>query len=181
MQQAITILGNTKSITGDEPKNRLLWTENIPDITAEQRAELQKDRAEVVYFTGCVSALFPQAYKIPQSLTRILLNAGIDFSILGEQEWCCGYPYLAAGCGEEALKTFAEHNYAAIKAKGAKTLLVSCPTCYHIWKHEYMELLGGNIDLEIKHYSEYLPEILKKGNVDFKTDEVTGTIMTPAT
>lgn len=179
MQQVTTLLTNTKSITGDEPKNRMLWTENIPDITPEQRNKLIKDKAEIIYFTGCVSALFPQAYKIPQSLTKIMLDANIDFSLLGEEEWCCGYPYLAAGCGKEAIKDFAEHNLQAVKAKGAKTLLLSCPTCYHIWKHDYSEALGNKIDIEIKHYSEYLPEIIKKGGIDFKTDEVIVTYHDP--
>jgi heterodisulfide reductase subunit D len=179
MQQMTTILNLTKSITGDEPKNRLLWTENIPDITPEEREKLVKDQAEVVYFTGCVSALFPQAYKIPQSLTRILLKTNIDFSLLGEDEWCCGYPKLAAGCGEDSINDFAVHNLEAIKAKGAKTLLVSCPTCYHVWKNEYSQSLGKQLDIEIKHYTEYLPELIKQGNINFKTDEVTITYHDP--
>lgn len=179
MGQITTTIEKSKSITGDDPKNRLLWMENIMGITAEQKAQLQKDKAEIVYFTGCVSALYPQAYKIPQYLTSILLKANVDFSVLGEDEWCCGYPYLAAGYGEEAIKDFVEHNLKTIKEKGAKTLLLSCPTCYHVWQHEYTKILGDKLDIQIKHYAEYLPELLKQNRIKFKTDEVTVTYHDP--
>lgn len=179
MGQVSSILDKSKNITGDGPQNRLLWTENITGITETQRKTMVKDKARVVYFTGCVSSLFPQSYKIPQSLTRILLNAGADFSLLGGDEWCCGYPQLAGGVGQDAVKEYALHNLEAIKGKGADTLLISCPTCYHVWKHEYPILLGKQPDIEIKHYAEFLPGILKTANFNYKKDEAVVTYHDP--
>ncbi len=179
MAQVASVLGKSKNITGDEPENRLLWTENIQGLSAELRKNLVKDKADVVYFTGCVSSLFPQSYKIPQSLTRILLETGVDFSLLGEDEWCCGYPQLAGGFGEDAVKEYALHNLELVKGKGANTVLISCPTCYHVWKYEYPELLGDQPDIDIKHYVEFLPEVIKAGSLEFKTDEVVVTYHDP--
>lgn len=178
MKLLTATLEKSKNITGDENKNRLLWTENIEGISEADRAKLVKDKAEVVYFAGCVSSLFPQSYKIPQSLTRILLQTGVDFSLLGENEWCCGYPLFGAGCSENVIKEYAKHNLAVIKDKGAKTILVSCPTCYHMLENEYPKILGKELDIEIKHYVEFLPDLMSQ-NTNFKSNEVTVTYHDP--
>jgi len=72
------------------------------------------DRAEVVYFAGCV-AFFPLA------LAEILEAAGVDFTLLGEDEWCCGFPLLGAGMLEQAGELM-DHNLAAVRAKGAASI-----------------------------------------------------------
>jgi heterodisulfide reductase subunit D len=179
MKQVASILNESKNITGDEPKNRMLWMENIQGITQPQRESLVKDKAKVVYFVGCVSSLFPQSYKIPQTLTRILFQAGIDFSLLGEEEWCCGYPLIAGGYGDYSIKEYALHNLEIVKSKGANTLILSCPTCYHVWKNEYPKLLGSQLDISVKHYVEYLHELVNSDNIKFKTEEVIVTYHDP--
>ena len=179
MQQMTKMLDESKSITGDAPQNRLLWTENIMGITPEQQDKLINAKAETVYYTGCVGSLFPQAYKIPQSMVKILLSLNTDFALLGADEWCCGYPKLAGGCPESSIKSFAEHNLKAVKDKGAKTVIVSCPTCYQIWTKEYTKLLGDKMDVKVMHYAEYLPEMIKTSNMDFKKDEVVVTYHDP--
>jgi len=179
MEQVSGVIEKYRNITGDEAKNRLLWTENIQGITQEERKGLIKDRAKVVYFTGCVSSLFPQSYKIPQALTYILLKAGVDFSLLGEDEWCCGLPLVAGGSGEKAIREYAIHNLNAIKKKGADTVVFSCPTCYHFWKNEYARVLGNELDINIKHYTEYLPQILQSVQFSYITDEIVVTYHDP--
>ena len=56
----------------------------------------------MVYFTGCVAAFFPMAQQIPIALAEILQASNVDFTLLGEEEWCCGFPLLGAGMVEEA-------------------------------------------------------------------------------
>ena len=41
---------------------------------------------------GCVSAYFPMVYKVTQSFVEILNRANVDFTLLGAEEWCCGFP-----------------------------------------------------------------------------------------
>ncbi|MDI6707331.1 MAG: (Fe-S)-binding protein [Bacillota bacterium] len=177
--QVTSVLDKAKNITGDAPGNRMLWTDNIPGISQFRRESLVKDRAKVVYFTGCVSSLFPQSYKIPQALTQILLKSGVDFSLLGEDEWCCGFPLLAGGSGGQAVKEYILHNLEAVRNKGADTLLISCPTCYHVWKHEYPKIMRSKLDIEIKHYVEFLPDIINLNKMEMNADEVVVTYHDP--
>jgi len=113
------------NISGDANEARLIWSENLNEIAA---AVKPKRQADTVYFVGCVSSFFPVAYSIPQSLVQIMMNLGEDFTILGSEERCCGYPLYSAGM-EEQLFSFAEHNMATVKAAGARRLVVTCPSC----------------------------------------------------
>jgi Fe-S oxidoreductase len=38
---------------------------------------------------------------------------------------------------------------------------LSCPSCYHTWKHEYPAYYNGKIDFEILHISQYLLRLIQ--------------------
>jgi heterodisulfide reductase subunit D len=142
------------NISGEPAESRLLWTENL-----EWKPEglVGKESAEVVLFTGCVSALYPMAYGILQDLVDILHAAEVDFTTLGGDEWCCGYPLLSAGL---PVSDLVEHNLKAIKALGAQTLITTCPSCYHMWRHHYEPDF-----IQVKHSTEYLADLVEAGRV----------------
>ena len=173
------LLSEKRNINGDPAQNRLLWIDNMGDGKEDVLAAMKKDKAEVLYFTGCVSSLFPQAYKIPQALSTLLLKAGVDLGFFGSDEWCCGYPLFGAGLGEGAVKEYAEHAYEVIKAKGAKTVVLSCPTCAYVFEHFYAKQVPGFKDIEIVHYTEYLPKLIKEGRLKFRQDEAAVTYHDP--
>jgi len=96
---------------------------------------------------------------------EILTRAGADFTTLGSEEWCCSFPYLGLGLSDEAAKV-AEHNVAAMTALGAKIVVATCPSCYHMWRHTYPELLGGAPGVEVLHAAELLVRLLASGAVE---------------
>ena len=155
-------LAATQSVTGDAPENRLLWQENLetpnPGLSGRRGAE-------IVYFVGCVTGLYPQGHPIAQAMTELLARAGADFTTLGSEEWCCGFPYLGLGLPDEAAKV-AAHNVAAVTALGAKTVVTTCPSCYHMWRHTYPELLGAAPDVEVLHATELLARLLASGAIE---------------
>jgi heterodisulfide reductase subunit D len=149
------------NITFDSNQGRIDWLKQIPDVNV---GDYVRDKAEVVYFTGCVSSFSPRSFSIPRAVVKILKHADIDFTLLGEDEWCCGFPLLSSGMVSEA-KFLAEHNIQMIKNKGAKTLIASCPSCFHTFKHEYEELTGEKADFEIMHVSQYLLKLVREGKI----------------
>lgn len=170
-QKVADIMAEKHNISGDDPAARLLWYSNMSEGKDDVIKAMQKTKADVIYYTGCVSALFPQAYKIPQALSLLLIKAGVDFGFLGESEWCCGYPLLGGGKGEEALKDYAKHTYDEIVKRGAKTVVLSCPTCVYIFKEVYPGIVPEFKNLEILHYTEYLPRLINEGKLSFKKTE----------
>ena len=91
------------NISSEENSGRLVWADNLP----APPSGLGKEQAELVYFVGCVGSFFPRSYSVPRSFVEILEAAGVDYALLGGQEWCCGYPQYINGeldLAEEAMR-----------------------------------------------------------------------------
>ena len=165
----------THSISGEDGSMRLLWAENLE----HEPLGTSREKAEVVYFVGCVSSLFPRSYSIPQAFVQTLEAAGVEYALLGESEQCCGYPLLANGQLAEAKEAIL-HNVTRVRATGAKRVVFTCPSCYHIWRHVYPEIVGGEMDgLEALHASECLAELIDQGRLALRETNLTVTYHDP--
>ena len=83
------------NISGDDNATRQIWSENLPQPPLGVRP--LRRTAGVVYFVGCVGSFYPRVYSIPQSLVQILERAEVEFTTMGGDERCCGYPLYVAG------------------------------------------------------------------------------------
>ncbi len=150
------------NISGDDNESRLIWAENLESKPEGIEA---KKGAEVLYFVGCVSAFYPQAYSIPQSMVQIFERAGVSFTTMGGQEWCCGYPLYGAGM-KDLVAELAQHNLERVKELGSTKLVTTCPSCYYAWTHIYPEFVELPAQLEILHAVEYLKQLLDQGRIE---------------
>jgi len=162
-------LVENKNISTFSNDDRLEWAE---DLDEEPEGLELKAGAEVCYFVGCVSSFYPQAAQIPLANVEIFMETGVDFTTMGGEEWCCGYPLVSAGFVDDA-QPFIEHNVTKIKELDIHTLVASCATCYHFWKHDCTKALEG-YDIEILHTTEYLARLVKEGRIQL--DELDETI-----
>lgn len=151
------------NISGEPNENRLMWTENLPNPPKG----IGKEKAEVVYFVGCVSAMYPRSYSVAQSFVELLEKADVDYGLLGEQEWCCGYPQAISGEPDRARETM-RHNLEAVRAMKARTVVTTCPSCYHFWKHTYSSALGEELDLQVLHATELVADLLEAGRLPLR-------------
>jgi len=149
------------NVTFDTNEGRIDWTKQIPDSEPE---DFLKGTAEVIYFVGCVSSFSPRTFSIPRSIVQVFRKADVDFGLLGDEEWCCGFPLLSSGMKSEAMK-LADHNIKMVRRKEAKILITSCPSCYHTWKHEYPKISSEKIDFEIMHISQYILKLINEGKI----------------
>ncbi len=148
LQRLAEAVGRQHNILGEEQAARTLWGEGGELLQGGPRP------AEVVYFVGCVSALFPSSYALPQETARLLRAAGYDYTLLGGEEWCCGYPLLLNG-QEAAVAPMAARLVAQVQALGARTVVTSCPSCYHALRHVYPRLVP-EMPFQVAHASELL-------------------------
>jgi len=144
------------NISGDDNKNRQIWSQNLERIPRGVKPRRRK--AEVLYFIGCVSSFYPRVYSIPQSLVQIMERADVEFTTLGGDEWCCGYPLHIAGMTDRMTK-LAQHNVQKARAVGAKKVVFTCPSCYYAWAHLYPEFADVS-GIQLQHASEFLAELL---------------------
>jgi heterodisulfide reductase subunit D len=166
---------NAHNISGDDNANRLIWSQNLPEIP---EGVGKKTRAEMVFFVGCVASFYPQSYSIPQNAVQVLEKAGVDYLTLGGEEWCCGFPLVIAGMGDAAVETM-RHNLDAVHRTGARRLIAACPSCYHTWKHDYPRVLGEPLGFEVLHLTELLAELLADGRIPLRPLEETVTYHDP--
>jgi heterodisulfide reductase subunit D len=73
---------------------------------------------------------------------------------------------LISGQGDKA-EAMIGHNVAQVKASGASRVVVSCPSCYHIWLHTYPQVVE-DMDLEVLHDTELLAELIEEGRLKLK-------------
>lgn len=122
------------------------------------------ESAEYLYVTGCWSGIrLPETAKATMEL---LIKAGIDFTTLGEKEWCCGLFLIDTGMIEEA-KRLAEKNTLLFESTGAKVVVTECPSCHDVFKNVYPALYR-NPKYQVLHISELLDQLVREGKLQLR-------------
>lgn len=163
------VLEESRNISDEDNEERGEWRDllgNLPE------GAFEKERAEVIYFVGCVASFYPMAQKIPLNMARIMEKTGVDFTILGGEEWCCGYPLIGAGM-QDRIEALMAHNLEKLGAVGAKKLVFTCPSCYLTWKTFYKP------DVQLLSASEFLAGLLSEKRIPLKEIEATVTYHDP--
>ncbi|HII80707.1 MAG TPA: disulfide reductase, partial [Methanosarcina sp.] len=142
-----------------DQKDRLNWVPS--DVKIE-------DKADIVYFTGCTAGYNQLALAFATS--RVLNKLGIKFTMLGEDEWCCGSALIRTGQAHinDVPRQLAKHNVEAIKKKGAKKVLYACAGCFRASKVDWPRLLGEELPFEVVHVSEFLADLIKQDKIKWE-------------
>jgi heterodisulfide reductase subunit D len=149
------------NVSGEDNASRLAWTGNL----AEKPAAIERAAGcDTVYFVGCVSAMFPMSYVIPQAFASLLEKAGASWTTMGGEEWCCGYPLMMAGQLAQARELMA-HNAAEVRRLGARRVVMTCPSCHYTWKHVYPAELGRELGFEVVTAVEAVLDFLRAGRL----------------
>ena len=147
--------GNPWGMAAEE---RLGWAKGLP---FEVPGLAQKPDPEVLYWVGCAVAFDPRAQKIARSLATILNSAGVDWAVLGKEEKCTGDAARRAG-NEYLFAQMAEENVAALNEIKPKTIVTTCPHCFHTIANEYPQF-GGNF--VVKHHTEFIDGLVRSGKL----------------
>ncbi len=146
------------------PAERGDWAK---DLGINILSETGNDDFDVLYWVGCVSSFDPRNQQIAKSVVSILKEAKINFAILGSEEKCTGDPAKRTG-NEYMAETLATQNIETLRKHNVKKVITSCPHCFNSFKHDYKEM---GLELEVYHHSEFIANLLKKGEIKVKPDE----------
>jgi heterodisulfide reductase subunit D len=162
VQMAVEATKEERNVLKYPNYDRIMWAEFLDGVPEE--AYLNKDKAEIIYFVGCMTSFSPAISTIAESNLKLLYHAGEDFALLGEEESCCGFPLIVGGASQD-WQWLRARNVEQIKKMQAKKMLFNCASCYHTYTHEYKELLP---EVEMFHSIEYLHHLVTKGKLKFK-------------
>jgi len=143
-----------------QPKTRRAhWARNM------KVKNLNKEKAEVLYFAGCTYSYNANLQNVAQATLRILQSAGIDVGVLGNNEACCASPVLKVGM-DEMFFEHARNNVKLFNSLGVKKVITSCAGCYGIFQGHYPGV--ETMNYELVHSVQLLDQLIREGKVKFK-------------
>ena len=142
------------SMTGEGPEYWKKWVPSGVEFP---------EKAEHVYLVGCMVPF--RLHEIGQATVDIFSRVNLDFTILGEQERCCGLLLVDHGFFDEAKKV-AERNVVKIEERGTDRVVMACAACYHTYKHIYPRIFRKP-GFEVLHVVEVLSDLVDQGKIRF--------------
>jgi glycolate oxidase len=156
-EEHVAVVENVKKAGNPFSLSKADRTEAFPKKWQQLAADGKLPKtAETLLFLGCVPSYVDM--KTVPSLMELMDLAGVDFTVLGEDEGCCGFPVHLAGSPE--FEAIAKDNIKRIKATGAKTLVTPCAGCYKT----FSELYEG-LDVEVMHSVQFLKRLIDEGGL----------------
>ena len=130
-------------------------------------------KADVLFFAGCYASHHTQ--YMAKAVVKILDHAGVKWTTLGLDEWCCGE--VATQTGMQKLSdAFTKHNILAINRAaeelGVTKIVTHCPGCFKTFKH-VPRRLGLTLKVELLHITEFYCQLIEEGKLKFKESKKT--------
>lgn len=162
-------------------KDVIIETKNVLNMDNDERGDWadlayspvkiyeQGEKVDSIYFVGCMLSFSPTIQDMAFAFSEVLNISKTNYAILGDKEWCCGYPLYVTGY-EKGLEELINHNIELVKESGAKRVIFSCPSCYLMWKEFYSRKIPN---IKLLHEVEILKELvsrrkIKLGKLDMK-------------
>ena len=166
VQPAFESLERNGSPWAFSPADRAQWADGM-DIPTMAEAVEQGRRPDILFWVGCMGSFDDRAKKITVAFARILKACNIDFAILGQEEHCHGDPARRLG-NEYLYQMLARDTIGTLDRYEVKTIVTSCPHCFHQIGNEFPQL-GGNY--EVIHHSTFIERLLQENRVPLQGDE----------
>jgi heterodisulfide reductase subunit D len=126
------------------------------------REYIAREKCKVAYWVGCTSSL--RTRNIATSTLKILQASNMEFSVL-DPALCCGEPLIKLGVIDEA-REVAGKILSIIEDRRIETIVTSCAGCYSTFKHDYPNMLGIKLPVEILHTSQLIHKLVSEGVIN---------------
>lgn len=132
------------------------WLEEVPDdVDVPVGGE-----AEVLYYVGCTPSYDPALQAVPAAMVQLLSAADVDYTVLGDEEVCCGDVVRQTG-EPDFFAQLSEMNAATFAETGAEKIVTTSPHCAETFEE------GTDLDADVVHYTEFLAELVDEGRLAF--------------
>lgn len=142
---------------GINRRERGAWAKDLPVKTM---AECE-GQTEYLYYVGSAASFDQRNQKIAQAFAKLLLAAGVDFAILGEEEESDGDSARRLG-NEFLYQELVQANIEIFKTYGVKKIVTTDPHAYNTFKNEYPDF---GFEAEVIHATELLARLIREGRL----------------
>ena len=113
---------------------------------------------DVLWFVECFNAFYPRGQDYCRSTVKLFHALGIDYAILGNEEWCvgdCGRLAWEPGLSE----VLTEHNMSMLEKYKFKLIVTSDPHAYDAFRYRY---ISAGFHYPIEHAVPFLRKRLSQ-------------------
>ncbi|HSB51895.1 MAG TPA: (Fe-S)-binding protein [Dissulfurispiraceae bacterium] len=148
---------------GRSQEDRGLWAELAwkAGLLKEPVRLWKEHPSSVLYFAGCTASFEPRMQSVAVQTARLLQEAGVEFSILGEDEPCCVSKLRRMGDTDFVAE--AQKRVDLIERMRVETVVVSCAGCYKGLHSDYLKL-WPNVQ-RVLHLTEFLGHLIEEGRL----------------
>jgi len=120
------------------------------------------EKVELLYFVGCAASYDSRAQEVARAMVKNLNALGIDFSILGNKENCCGNEIFSLG--EKGLfEELVGNNLDLFDRYGISKMITTCPHGFNAFKNKYGK------ELQVQHSVQYFVDLIDNGKLKFSS------------
>lgn len=154
IKSVVSRIYNSGNPLGESAEKRADWAAglNIPHFT---------ESCEYCYFSCCVPAYDPRMQKVAEATAKILKLAGVNFGVIGKEEYCCGEAVRRVGA-EKVFQTAVKNNTSVFTERGVKNIITTSPHCYTTFKNEYPEYYDK---FDAIHATQLFAQLIKKKKI----------------
>ncbi len=154
LQNALTNSQRYGNPLGESPRKRADWTTGLqPPVTILGRS---RQPVDILWFVGDYASYHSRVQLTAKALARILNALGVNFGILGPEEYSDGDSQRLAG--ERGLfEMLAEKNGQAFRKYQFSQIITTDPHAYNALKNEYPAL---GVSYPVQHYTQFLADRL---------------------
>jgi Fe-S oxidoreductase len=98
---------------------------------------------------------------VAQATAKILKMAGVNFGIIGKDEFCCGEAVRRVGA-EKVFQAAVKSNTGIFAKTGVKKVLTTSPHCHTTFMNEYPEYYEG---LDALHMTQFFAQLIKERKI----------------
>jgi len=119
------------------------------------------EKTNLLYFVCCAPSYDSRAQEVARAMVKNLNALAIDFSILGNNENCCGSEIYSLG--EKGLfEELVGNNLSLFDKYGINNIVTTSPHCYNAFKNRY-----GRKELGVQHYTQFFASLIDEGKLKF--------------
>ena len=157
------------------PEDRLKWAEDV-NLEVPVMADLQASgkTPEYLFWVGSAGAFDDRYKKVTREFVKILNHLNIDYGVLGIEETDSGDVARRAG-NEMLFQMQALMTIETLKMYEVKKIITCCPHDYNMFKNEYPDF---DAEFEVIHHSQFLNELIKKGEIKLDKGKFNNDIIT---
>jgi Fe-S oxidoreductase/FAD/FMN-containing dehydrogenase len=148
---------------------RNIWTGRINERDKWVPKEINIDFNNTLnYWAGCTASYVEKDISV--NSVRILKEGEVKFNYLGNDESCCGIPFLMAGKWD-LFEDVVRYNVMKFKEKDITQIITSCPGCWVSLNHYYRvwaKKLGLEYPVTIYHITEVASKLIENKRLNLK-------------